>query len=436
MALEGSSVEVVSTRTLTKLAIGVGMGSFIEYFDFFIAAVTAAVVWPHVFFSWASAPLAYSLSLISFGVLYFTRPIGAYLFGYYGDRVGRRALMVVTLSVMAVGMAGVGLTPSFATIGIASVVLLFAFRIVFGLGIGGEFGGGASWLVEYAKKSKWRAFWTVWIQPSIMGSAVASFVFTAVAAGYGNALFTIGWRIPFLVGTFMIIVAFVIRYKLTESPLFRTLKEKHEIEHNPASRVIKERWKSILLLAGIFMFIPSVGNMQAVYSTAYLAARGLSPSFAVFSAGVGAAVGSIFLIMAGFLGEFMGRKKTFLFSELIQIIALLVYVPLLNTLNPSLVILAQIFLEAAVAIGVTMSSVVFAEYFPTRYRASGAGLSFQFGGLIAGIEATFILPLIIVLGGGAISSAPDVMLLMIVVTILSLVFTLGLKETKGERMAG
>ena len=115
------------TTTIAKLALGVGLGSLIEYYDFFIAVFAATIVWPSVFFSWTTPAIAYGLSLASFGVLYFTRPVGAYIFGHFGDKIGRRSLILWTLSIMGVGVLGVGLVPSYSAIGIYSVLLLFVF---------------------------------------------------------------------------------------------------------------------------------------------------------------------------------------------------------------------------------------------------------------------------------------------------------------------
>jgi MFS family permease len=344
--------------------------------------------------------------------------------------------MLVTFSVMGIGLLGIGVDPSFASVGITSVVFLFIFRALFGLGLGGEFGGGVSWLVEYAAKSKWRAFWTLWSQPSTIGSAVSAFSFSLLAALYGKNFLTFGWRVPFYIATLLILFGIIIRYSLQESPLFNQLQQRNEVEKAPAKMALKENWKGIMLLGGTLLFIVTPGGaLQAIFGTSYLVARGLTASFATFSAAIGASVGSVFLIIGALSGDLFGRKKTFLFSSVIMIVALIVYLPLLSTLNPSLIYSAQIFEQAAAGIGIPMTSVIFAEYFPTRYRYSASGLSFQFGNLFFGIIVTFIMPLIIAISGGVLASTFAVTALMVASALISLVCILFLRETKGDKMA-
>lgn len=422
------------SQSLARLALGVGLGSVIEYYDFFIAVFAATIVWPSVFFSWTSPSVAYALSLASFGVLYFTRPVGAYIFGHYGDRLGRRTLVLWTLSIMGVGVIGVGLDPSYATIGISSVILLFVFRGLFGLGLGGEFGGAASWLIEASHKSRWRAFWALWSAPSQIGYALASFSFSLIAVIYGRELFTIGWRIPFLIGAFLIIIGIIIRYTLEESSLFRSLKESNRIQKSPALYALKQRWKQILLLSGVLITIllPS-GGLQASYGIPYLLAYGIPSSFITYSIGISAAIGAIFLIVGPIASERFGRKRTLFVTAIIAIASIIVYLPLLRTLDPSLIILAQILVQSTAAAGLAISATVFAEYFPTSFRYSGSGLSFQLGGLYYGIIVTFVEPVILA-RLGILPSATYIVLTVAVAMIISLVCILALRETRGERM--
>jgi MFS family permease len=423
-------------KGLTKLAIGVGIGSIVEYYDIFVAAPAAAIVWPTVFFAWASPAIASALALLTFGSSYLLRPVGAVIFGHFGDKLGRRSMVLATMSIMGISMAGMGLDPSYASIGISSVVLLLTFRALTGVSLGGEFGGGVSWLVEHAAKSKWRAFWTLWAQPSTIGSALASFAFASVAAAFGPQLLTIGWRIPFLLGASLIVIAIVIRYTLEESPLFRSLYEKKLVEKSPVSAAVKQYWKQILLLALLFAtIITAGGGLQAYYGTAYLVASGVTSSFASFSAGVGAAAGSIFLVVGAICGDKIGRKRTFLISLGGVLVAIIAYIPLLSSLNPAAIMAGQIFEQVTAAIGIAMSSVVFAEYFPTRVRYSASGLSYNFAQLISGVMITFVMPSIVASNGGVIRSAPFIIASVAILAIISLACGLKLRETSGDRMA-
>jgi MFS family permease len=199
---------------------------------------------------------------------------------------------------------------------------------------------------------------------------------------------------------------------------------------------LREHWKEILVLAASTLFIFVTGtNLQSYYGTAYLVARGVSNSFATFSAGVGSAVGSIFLIVGSITGDIIGRKKTYLISLFLMFAAVLAYVPLLSTLNPAFIISAQIFEQSVAGIGIATISVLFAEYFPTKFRYSGAGLSFQVGALFNGIVGAFLLPVIIASAGGIVPSAPYVILLCVVAIFVSLACIVKIRETKGDKMA-
>lgn len=411
------------------------MGSIIEYYDFFIAVFAASIVWPAVFFSWASPAVAYGLSLTSFGILYFTRPIGAYIFGHFGDRLGRRSLVLWTLSIMGIGVVGVGLDPSYGSIGFSSVALLFFFRGLFGLGLGGEFGGAASWLVEASQKSRWRAFWAIWSAPSQIGYALASFNFAILAAIYGKGFFQVGWRIPFLVGGLLIIVGIVIRYRLTESPLFQTLKQRNDVKKNPANYALKKRWRQILLLSGILMVVllPS-GVLQASYGIIYLRTIGVSTSFITFSIGIAAAIGAIFLVLSALSGERFGRRRALMLVSIVTIVSVIIYLPLLDSMNSGLIILAQCLLQATSAASLALCAAFLAEYFPTSYRYSASGLSFQLGGLYYGIVVTFIEPVVLATIGIK-ESASFIVVIILVGIVISLMCIGTAKETQGERMA-
>jgi MFS family permease len=421
-----------SRKELRNLVLAIGLGGIIEYYDAFIASFAASSVWPVVFFPNVGPALSFAYSIASFGAFYLTRPVGALIFGHYGDRLGRRTTMVWVITAMCIGLIGVGLTPGYASIGVASIALLVVFRLLFGLGLGGEFGGGSAWITEYASKSKRRSFWNVWVTPAPIALALAALSFAAISSATGASFLTYGWRIPFLLGGVLAVAGLVTRYRLQESPMFRALRESKAVERTPVTQALKERWRSILLLALAWTFggLPSI--LQVPFSLSYLESLGISSQFAPVTIVIAALVGIPLLIGGALLGDRIGRKRTILLSAFLSMISVAIYFPLLNTASTGPVVLAQVLAFGSVMIGVAVVPAWFAEQFPTRIRQTGAGLSYQLGALFAGIITVAILPSLIVAGGGVGTASSYVEILALVVCVVSLISILRVPETKAK----
>jgi MFS family permease len=421
-------------RELRNLVIAIGLGGIVEYYDAFIASFAASSVWPAVFFPSVGPVLSLAYSIASFGAFYLTRPLGALIFGHYGDKLGRRTTMVWVITAMCIGLVGVGLTPGYASIGVTAIALLVIFRLLFGLGLGGEFGGGAAWITEYASKSKRRSFWNVWVTPAPVALALAALSFAIISSATGSGFLTYGWRIPFLLGGVLAVVGLVTRYRLQESPMFRSLRDSRAVERAPMAQALKERWKSILLLALAWTFggLPSI--LQVPFSLSYLESLGVSSQFAPVTIVVAAVVGIPLLIGGALLGDRIGRKRTILVSCVLSILSVAIYFSLLSTLNTGLIVFAQVFVFGAVMVGVSVVPAWFAEQFPTKIRQSGAGLSYQLGALFAGIITVAILPALVVAGGGTGTASFNVQILSLAVCLVSLIAILVTTETRGKQV--
>ncbi|MGA2783210.1 MAG: MFS transporter [Candidatus Bathyarchaeia archaeon] len=420
-----------ATREVLKVATAAGVGGLIEYFDFFIASFAAATVWPQVFFPGASASIAASSSFATFGLVFFTRPLGAYIFGHVGDRLGRRNTLVYTLLTMGIGLFGIGVTPSYAAIGDASIVLLIIFRLLFGLGLGGEFGGAVALVTEFASKSKWRSFWNLWATPIPIGLLLASLSFSALASWLKADFLTYGWRIPFIIGAGLVVVGLLLRYKVQESPLFEGLTEKKAIERAPASQVLRIYWRRILLLAVALTFMSTlVSAVQVPYSVNYLVGQSISRDFATLAITYANIFGIFTMLLGFFLGDMIGRRRAMIFSLVWALLASIIFFPLINTLNPTLIVLGELLLFAPTVCNVGPVNALFAESFPTKYRYSGSGLAYQMGTLISGVITAILLPVIIISTGGVKNSMPYVAVIAVIVVIASFIATLFIKETK------
>ena len=423
----------IKQKELVKVTLASGMGGFIEYYAFFIASFASASIWPKLFFSQVPDVLATALSIASFGVVFLVRPIGAAIFGRVADRTGRRNTLLLTMLLMGVGLLGIALLPSSSSIGVLAIILLFLFRLLFGIGIGGEFGGAVSWISEFSSNTKWRPFWDMWATPVPFGLLFASLSFAALASVYKANFATFGWRIPFFVGTVLVIVGVILRLAVQESPIIKEIIEKKKVDRRPAYDALKLYGRTIALLTfSVAFMITLVSAIEVPYSVSYLEAKGLSSSF-IDSATTLSFVFGIITLLAGFtVGSRFGRRTIMIFGAFWALISVVIFFPLINTLDHYLIILADMMLFGPTVFTIASQNALFAESFPTKVRASGSGLSYTFGGVIAGLITSLFIPYVIVAGGGIIKSYIYVESIGVIVVLMSIVSLLFVKETKNK----
>ncbi len=375
-------------QSLGRVTAAASIGTLFEWYDFFLSSTVAAIVWPFIFFNFLSGFLAISLSIITFAVTFFTRPIGAYIFGHMGDRVGRKSTLIWTLVVMGIGVFGIALTPNYVSIGIVAPLLIILWRLIFGIGLGGEYGGAMSWVIEYAKDSKLRSVWVGLVQMvNPLGIALSAISISILTSSLSRPAFlSWGWRVPFVIGGIALIFGLLFRYFTAESKMFDEVKKAKKIERWPASRVIKEYPKRTFALAFVTVF--SVGLPALLlepYSVAFLTANGLTDSFVTGAVALGAGAGVIACALGSYLATKIGRKLT----QLVGIVGGLVFVfPfffMVGTLAPLLVYLAYIIIFVVDQIGFGALAVLGPEQYPTVIRYSGTGMSYQIGTLFVGI---------------------------------------------------
>jgi MFS family permease len=416
---------------VVKVTAAATIGTVMEWYDFFLAALLATTVWPLIFFPAFDPVVGTAAALSTYFVVWFSRPIGAYIFGYYGDRIGRKTTLIWTLLLMGISSIIIGITPDYYTIGWVAPVIIILMRLLLGIGLGGEWGGAASWVLEFATKSKYKGFWTSWVNFAIYaGLALGAGLFILFRALDPANFVTVGWRYLFIIGGIMIIIGIIIRYTISESPLFVALKNKGEVDDSPALKVLKIEWKIIMLQASSWAYIiTATSGVILAYSVPYLIALEFDPIFPIYTIVIGAISGAIFTIIGGIITDFLGKKSVMIFSIILVIIFSYLYFLLLSTKNITLILLAQSLLFAITALAVGALPKRFGEHFNTKYRYSGAGLSFQIGALLGGIPA-IIIPLFAILAGGFLNAWPYVMVTLVVVSLLSLVATIFVKEAE------
>jgi MFS family permease len=314
-----------------------------------------------------------------------------------------------------------------------AIVLVFALRFLVGFGVGGETGGAFSWILEAKPDSKFRAWWMSWPNAILqIGKLLSIFAFYLASSFLATAAYLDwGWRIPFVVGAVMLVLALAVRMKLMESPMFKELQAKRSILKFPAVQVLREQWRKIFTLLWLDCYVSTIGSLVILpFSISYLIALGVNDAFANLS--VTYSTGTAFIaVMAGALiCDYVGRKKVTRVGGLCTMAMLFPYFLMLRTLNPILIIAAQILLDACSHIGSSPNKAMFTESFATKYRYSGSGLTYQIGSSIVGVLIALVLPAII-MNYGVLAAWQPVMGVAIVTVLLSLIASFFVTETRG-----
>jgi MFS family permease len=409
-----------------------------EWYDFYLAATAAAAVWPRIFFPTTMDPaLALAVSVASVGLAYLARPIGAIIFGHLGDKYGRRNTLTWTLVVMGISCVGTAILPTYASIGMMAIVMIFILRFLVGLGLGGESGGAFSWIAEARPNSKHRGFWISWPYAVLtIGKLVSilAFYLAATLLPTYAAYLDWGWRVPFAVGAVMLVIGMVIRLKILESPMFEQMRSKRTILKFPAFQVIKEQWRKILALLWLQAYSTAIASLIILpYSVSYLVKLGVGEAFANLSVTGGTAAAFIAALGGAYVSDYVGRRQMVVVSALLCIAILYPYFYLLNTLNWIWIVIAQVILYFCSVLAGGVNSAIYTETFDTKYRYSGSGLTFQMSSVVAGLLIAFLLPGLIT-SYGIVGAWQPLVWSCIILCILAIVSAYFAKETRGATL--
>jgi metabolite-proton symporter len=374
-------------RALTEAVIASTIGTTIEWYDFFLYGTAAAVVFPELFFPHQSNFRGLILSLLTFAAGFVTRPIGGVIFGYLGDRVGRKSTLVATLILMGLSTMLVGLMPTYQQIGVAAPLLLTLLRAIQGIGVGGEWGGAVLLALESGHRGK-RGFYTSWPQAGVpLGLLAANGVFELVRRLMQEEAFLAwGWRLPFLFSGVLIAVGLLIRLRILETPLFRQLEATKQVARTPVTETIRRHWRDVLLAAGTRLSENACFYLFSVYVLAYnKTVLHLDDSVFFVAINVAAAVEFFTIPLWGVLSDYWSRKAVYSCGCLFLIAFALPYYALLQTRELLWINLATILALAgghAILYGVQGSLIP--ELFNTRVRYTGASIGYQLASPIAG----------------------------------------------------
>lgn len=391
-----SEEKPLSDAAVRRVVIASFVGTTIEWYDYFIYGMAAALVFGQLFFPSENEFAATMMSFGSFAIAFFFRPIGGVIFGHFGDRIGRKAMLVTTLMMMGLATFCIGLLPTYGSIGILAPIILSLLRAVQGLGVGGEWGGAVLMAVEHGKSGK-RGLYGSCVQMGVpVGLLLATSVFALVSKLPEEQFLAWGWRVPFLLGIVLLGIGMFIRVRVMESPLFSKEQEKKGVSRLPILEVFLHHHRSVLLAMGarfaenVCFYIFSVWVLT--YGAKYL---GLERSSMLVGVWIAAAVQIFAIPTFGWLSDRWGRRPVYLCGAIFIGLFAFPFFWLVETKQLGFVWLAIVLGMIGHAAMYAPQAAFFSELFGTRVRYSGASVGYQlaspFAGGIAPIIATWLV---------------------------------------------
>ncbi|OLD53367.1 MAG: MFS transporter [Actinobacteria bacterium 13_1_40CM_2_66_13] len=379
-------------KQMVRAVVASTVGTSIEWYDYFLFGTMAALVFPHLFFP-KSDPLTGTLNNYAiFFVGFLARPIGAWLFGTYGDRIGRKATLIATLLVMGIATFLIGLMPTYSTLGLGAAVLLVIFRLCQGIGVGGEWGGSVLMSMEWGSQKR-KGFLGSWPQFGVPVGLLLSTAITALTVTLaGSATFEAwAWRIPFLLSIALVAVGLYIRLGILETPVFQAIVQENRVEQRPITEVVRRNWREIILSA--LLRLPEQAPFYLFTTFVFtfgLAATKLDRPFLTWAVSVAAIVSFFTIPLFGHLSDTIGRKTIYMAGIVVMAIWGFVYFGLYSTAIPLVVfvVIALSLIPHDMQYGPQASLI--AESFTGRLRYSGASLGYQLASVVAGGPAPYI----------------------------------------------
>jgi MFS family permease len=375
-------------HTPRKAAIASFVGSMLEYYDFFIYGAAAGLVFPKVFFPESDPSTATLLSLATFGVAYVARPLGAVVIGHFGDKLGRKRMLVLTLLLMGVSTFLIGALPSYAAIGVAAPILLVLLRIAQGLSAAGEQAGANSMTLEHSPEGRRGFFTSFTLVGTQAGLILANLVFIPFALLPEDQFLSWGWRIPFFLSAAVVAVGYWVRRSLPETPEFERASEEQEVAKLPVAVLFRDHWASVLrvvLCALVSVVSTIVGTWALAHGTSD--AIGMDRATLLWMVVLANALALGTLVLWAKLSDRIGRRPVFAFGALGSAVAIFPFLWALQQGNVVLVfvfgiLLSGVFYSAANGIWPSL----YGEMFDTRVRYSGMAIGTQVGFALGGFS--------------------------------------------------
>ena len=376
----------VSTSRTARLATASLIGTTLEYYDFAVYSTLAALVFNRLFFPGFDPLSGTILALSTFAVGYVARPIGGVIFGNFGERFGRRFVLVTTLLIMGTTTAMIGLLPTYEVAGILAPMLLVVLRFVQGAALGGEWAGAVLLCVEHGSDSE-RGRNGAWTQigPSL-GTLIATGLLAWIATVLSPAEFqTWGWRLPFLASVFLVIFGLWIRRGVAETPVYQALQQSQLNAQAPISEVLKLHWRGVLRVIGARLGPDVWYSLVVVFSLSYLATvLGVPRPLALISLSIGLAFNVVTEVFFGGLSDRLGRRVVYGAGVILSVLWVFAFFALLDTRQPPLITIAIVVAMIVHAMMYGPQAAFITEQFPTRVRFAGSSMAYTLAGIFGG----------------------------------------------------
>ena len=416
-----------------RVAAATIIGTAIEWYDYFLYAMAAALVFRQLMFNGLSPAASTIVAFLTVGISFLFRPLGAFLAGHYGDRIGRRKVLMLTLIVMGTATALIGLLPTYDTIGVASPILLITLRVIQGISAGGEWGGAVLMAVEHAPV-KQRGIYGACPQIGVPAGLLLASAILAVMSQIapGDAFLAWGWRVPFLLSFVLIGVGAWIRHSVEESPVFVEIAELAETESAPVKVLFRDHFPLVMVAALIFAGNSAVGYMTTGgyiqgYATDPDGPVGLSRDDVLWAVTGSAVTWLLFTLLAGWLSDKVGRRTSYIIGFILQFIGVLAVFPLVNTGSVTLFFVGIAFLTLGLGLTYGQQAALYAELFPASIRFSGVSISYAIGAIIGGAFAPMIAAWLV----QATGTTSAVTVYLGGMTIIGLAAVLSLRDRSG-----
>ncbi|HWX86153.1 MAG TPA: MFS transporter [Xanthobacteraceae bacterium] len=410
------------------------IGTVIEWYDFLIYGTAAALVFNTLFFPNID-PLAGTLaSLATYSVGFVARPIGGAIFGHFGDRIGRKVMLMITMGIMALGTFAVGCLPTYQQIGVWAPILLVILRFIQGIGLGGEWGGASLMVVEHAPEGRRGLFGSLVQIGFPLGLVTSSGVFALVTQMPDADFRSWGWRIPFLLSILLLGVGWFVRARVPETPAFEKIKRRGDIAKNPFVEAVFKNPRSFLVAVGLKISEVSWVYILTIFIVVYATGQlGLPRTLLLNAIFIAALVEVLTIPLFGWLSDHVGRRAFYFLGTVFTAAFAFPLFWLLGTKEPLVIVLTVV---VALSLGhgtmFGLQSAYFPELFGTRVRYSGASFGFQTAAALGGGFA----PIIATALAGTMGGTAGVSMMLILLAVITFVATLCARETKGESLLG